>query len=227
MTGWSFIKSFVGAFVLCLAGLGAVGFAASQWFVAQPKERFLTPYMEMTMADGWRCQWDGTEGVCQKRLEGQERDRAAIAIFTAKYRGPMDAFACYEQELRRPRTLDGREGSRPVRSTLEHLQMRRIGTYTWMDGLVFQSEIANYFTQYLATMTSRIAILVTFSVHRKHLDAHLSDVESMIDKIRIYEPGGTAPYNVGDAVNQCGGEPIVDGYAKASDEAPGVERAQP
>ena len=227
MTRGVFVRSFLGAFVLSSVALGVLGYAASQWFVEQPKERFLTPYMEMTMAEGWKCQWEGTEGVCRKHMEGKKRDRAAVAIFTAKYRGLIDAFACYEQELRRPRTLEGRDGLQPVQSKLEHLKMRKIGTYTWMDGLVFQSEISNYYTQYLATMTSRIAILVTFSVHHKHLDAHLSDVESMIDKIRIYEHGGTAPYTVGDVGNLCGGTPIVDGYAEALDTAPETDRARP
>lgn len=222
MTSFVFFKAFIPAFVATLLSLGAIGYAASAWFVPTPRERFLTPYMEMTLAPGWKCQWAGTEGVCQKRFPDQGgRDRATIAIFTAKYRAPFDTFACYEQHLRTPRTIKSNNPSNPdLRSEFKHIRMRQLGSYTWMDGLLFQSEIPNYFTQYLATLTSRIGILVTFAVHKDHLERRLEEIESMVDRLKIYEGGGTAPYEIGDAANRCFDQPIADGYGDDAGSGP-------
>ena len=228
MTSFVFLKAFIPVFVATVFSLGAIGYTASAWFVPTPRERFLTPYMEMTLAPGWKCQWEGTEGVCQKRFPDQGgRDRATIAIFTAKYRAPFDTFACYEQHLRTPRTIKSNNPSNPdLRSDFRHIRMRQLGSYTWMDGLLFQSEIPNYFTQYLATLTSRIAILVTFAVHRDSLEHRLEEIESMVEQLKIYEGGGTARYEIGNASNRCLDQQVVDGYANASDSAPPTREAQ-
>lgn len=216
ITSFAFVRAFALVFVMTTGAIAALGFAATQWLVAPPQGRFLTPYMEMPLAPGWRCGWEGTEAVCQKHLTATGTaalDRATIAIFTAKYRGPQDTFACYEQHLRTPRTINGRDGDGKLNSEFVHLKMRKIGAYTWLDALLFQSEVPNYYTQYLATHTSRIGILVTFAVHRRYLADRTREIESMIKKLRIYEGGGTAAYVVGDRNNTCNGQQIADGYA--------------
>ncbi|MCH9809073.1 MAG: hypothetical protein K0U74_15210 [Alphaproteobacteria bacterium] len=174
--------------------------------------------MEMTLAPGWQCHWEATDGVCQKYSENKrDMDRSAIAIFTAKYRGPLDTFACYEQHLRTPRILDSKHGVPEGRkSKFKHLKMRRIGEYDWMDGLLFESEIPGFYTQYLGTFTSRIGILVTFAVRREQLESRTEEIEGMIERINIYEGGGTARYTIGESSNRCNGNPISDGYAAAA-----------
>ncbi len=225
MSNWPFIRAFALTAILTLSALSGLAYAASIWLVAAPKDRFLTPFMELTMADGWRCSWEGSEGVCQKRNAGDgSKDRSSIAIFAAKYRKPgMDSFPCYEQHLRTPIRNSGPDGT-AFASSFQHLQMRTIGEYLWMDTLLLDSELKNYYTQYLATLTSRIGILVTFSVRKEHYKDRLAEIESMIQRLRIYESGGTAPYRLGDPANQCNGQPVIHKYNRPEDAsaAPGA-----
>jgi hypothetical protein len=49
------------------------------------------------------------------------------------------------------------------------------------------SEIPNYRTLYLGTMTPDVAILVIFSVHRRSVDKYRTAFEGMIASLQVYE----------------------------------------
>ncbi len=51
-------------------------------------------------------------------------------------------------------------------STVEFVKRETIGDKVWVHGRQFESEVPNYYTDYFATVSDQIAILVTFSAYR-------------------------------------------------------------
>jgi hypothetical protein len=174
-----FSKGFLAAFfgsgmILVLLGLGGA------WlFVPAPPKRFATAVYSFELAHGWKCVREGAEHVC----DFGEPPSDAIIIAAMKYRGPMDTLAAYEEHLRSPRPAVGREGT----AELVSLRRQRIGGTEWVEGIFRDSEVLNYETTYLAGITAEIAILVTFSVHKKYRAVRSRDLRAMMESLVVYQ----------------------------------------
>jgi hypothetical protein len=51
------------------------------------------------------------------------------------------------------------------------------------------SEIRNYITIYLATVTSQVGVLATFSIHRDHEEAGRREMDIMMSSLKIHQQG--------------------------------------
>jgi hypothetical protein len=85
----------------------------------------------------------------------------AIAIIAMKRRGPEDNLAAYEEHLSRPK-LD-HDGTT---ATVRGVERRQLAGYEWVQAVHVSSEIRNYIAIYLATVTSQVGVVATFSIHR-------------------------------------------------------------
>jgi hypothetical protein len=169
------------AFVLTLAGLSGVGLVAAQ-LLAPPKPlpRFIADTFEFTLAPAWACDLDETEYVCWKGKPPHQ----AIAVIAMKRRGPQDNLAAYEEHLRTPQP--GQDGAL---STIRSVEHRMLAGYEWIQAVHVSSEIPNYITIYLATATSQVGVLATFSIHRDNEEAGRREMDIMMSSLKIHQQG--------------------------------------
>lgn len=106
-----------------------------------------------------------------------------------KYRGSDDTFEAYRAHLLRPRNTRSADGT-IVQSEVRRVDTRRVAGYDWVSALHYQSEVPGYFTEYYATVTSHVAILVTFSAHRDHVERHRKEFDTMISSLKVHQGGG-------------------------------------
>jgi hypothetical protein len=173
---------FSAAALLTTAVLGAVGWLVGKFAVPSPPEKFVSSIFEFQLPKGWRCEQQGTETVC---VVG-EQPYSAMCILAMKYRGPNDTFEAYREYLSTPREIEDREGE-PLKSEVHRVEHRQIGGYWWVNGVHYQSEVPNYLTEYYATLTSHVAILVTFSVHLGHMDEHNKEFGALISSLKVHQ----------------------------------------
>ncbi|PIU00928.1 MAG: hypothetical protein COT74_02630 [Bdellovibrionales bacterium CG10_big_fil_rev_8_21_14_0_10_45_34] len=134
------------------------------------------------MPDRWDCVRENTEWVCKSTVVANTKE--AIIILTAKEIGPEDSLAAYESHLKTPRMVPDAQG-RPQKSVIKSVVSRKIAQHTWLDGLQLGSEIPSYYTRYLATVKSRLAILVTFSAHQRYFTKYSGDFFKAVNSLRI------------------------------------------
>jgi hypothetical protein len=103
-----------------------------------------------------------------------------------KFRNEHDNLTDYAAHLRQPQPTKSADG-KPALSKVEYVKTRMIQGHPWVDGLHFGSERPNYWTHYLATSTSHLGVLVTFSVHRAHYEEYNHQFDEMIDSLNIYQ----------------------------------------
>ena len=178
MTG-PFLTAFAVTFALTNVGLGVVGLAAAWLFgTSPPQPRFITDIFEFSLAPGWSCDLDETEYACWKG----KPPHPATVIISLKRRGPQDTLAAYEKHLRQP-NLNGK-GPEPTLRSVEH---KTLGGYEWVEGIHDSSEARNYVTIYLATVTSQVGVVATFSFHHDYEQAVRRDIDQMMSSLRIHQ----------------------------------------
>lgn len=127
-------------------------------------ERYENGYFAFERPQGWKCNREDTEIVCEPQLpKGQPAD--AIMIITAKISGPQDTLAAYQDHLAHDPTATG-SGTIFIPPKIVTIN----GTL-WVDATLYGSELRDYFTRYLATSRDGIAVLFTFSAHRSRYEA--------------------------------------------------------
>lgn len=170
------------AFVAVFALLSAAGIALSRVVVPAPSVYHRTSFLEFPLPEGWSCDRQGTETVCSPI--GQ-RPVSAIIIFTVKWRGPDDGWTQYLDHVRQPQrpSFDPDAALSEVMSAGETvLDGRR-----WVDARHRNSEIKGYETRYLATITSNLGVLVTYSIHRDHIETYEAALDAAVRGLVIYE----------------------------------------
>ena len=178
--GVRFWQALLASFLVVSIGLAGAGWLAARLLASPPAKKFESSFLSFELPPGWTCSRSGTETVC----ETQKLHNDAIVILAVKYRGPQDTLANYEDHLKSPQS-NARDKS--LQSEVKFVNRRRISGQDWVEGLHFQSEVANYYTHYFATVTSHIGVLATFSVHKDFYEARLPEVTRMISSLVIYQ----------------------------------------
>lgn len=144
---------------------------------------FRNAYISFELPPDWECKLDGTEWVCVSKYAKQSKE--AIIILAAKEAGPADNFSAYKEHLKTPRTLHDKSGKVTSSKLLSEVKERTIANHPWIDAMHLGSEIASYYTRYLATIKDKLAILVTFSAHKEHYTKYSKDFLQAIESIRV------------------------------------------
>ncbi len=146
---------------------------------------FQNSYISFELPDNWGCELEGTEWVCVNKFSKKFNEKKdAVIILTAKEKGPSDSLEAYEAHLKTPRKLVNSKAQNYV-SELKQVKQRKISLQTWVDGLHLGSEVQNYYTRYLATTKSQIAILVTFTAHKEQYSKYANDFIRAIQSLKI------------------------------------------
>lgn len=181
--GTRFLLWFTIAFASTLALLGGVGLALARFGVSQPRELYRNAAFEFDLAPGWWCERNETEDICSPN---NEKQRPAVAIITAKYRGPQDTLDAYEAHLRTPQHVDRDDPTSPL-AEIRYVRRSEIAGRSWVESLHVGSEVKNYNTYYLATTTSHVGVLVTLSVHQRFEDRYIGEFNRMMQSLKTYQ----------------------------------------
>lgn len=159
---------------------------------------FSNSYVSFELPPRWDCQSEATEWICRSEMKPDAQ--TAIIILTAKEVGPTDSLPQYEAHLKQQKSMPG-PGGKPMASQLKGVKIRKINNHDWVDGLHLGSEIPTYYTRYLATTKQSIAVLVTFSAHKKVYTKFSNDFFKAILSLRVNAPNkigtGLAPIRPG------------------------------
>jgi hypothetical protein len=172
------------SFLLTTIAVGGFGLAGA-WLLRKPSpERFQSSFFEFDLPVGWVCKREGTEHVCSHGAP----PFASILILTMKYRGENDTAAAYRQHLSNPKARNAKSGHQ-LNSTVIEVRQQHLAGHSWIVARHLNSEIENYYTDYYASLTSHIAVLVTFSAHKERHRDFQSDFDTMINSLKIYQSG--------------------------------------
>lgn len=144
---------------------------------------FTNSYVSFQLPPNWECKVAGTEWVC--RSSNAEQARQAIIVLTAKEVGPNDNFAYYNQYLKAPKTPKHRDGTVATQSKVQHLNTIQIANHPWVDGLHLGSLLPNFYSRYLVTIKSKIAILVTFSAKKEFYTQYSKQFFDAINSLKV------------------------------------------
>lgn len=167
-----------------LTSLFLCGLLMSSWSQAKT---FRNAYVSFELPPQWKCHLEQTEWIC--RSQNQQKSREAIIIITAKEEGPSDSLNSYMGHLKTPRLVPNRSGQNS-QSKVFHAKEYKINNQRWVDGWHLGSELPPYYTRYLATIKNKIAILVTFSAHKKYYTRYSKDFFNAIKSLRVIASKG-------------------------------------
>ena len=143
---------------------------------------FQNSYVKFELPDNWQCNMEQTEWICKSADKTASRE--AIVILTAKEVGPLDTVTEYENYLKKPKVAVGAKGQ-SVTAQIKQIQRRTVKNHEWVDGLLLGSEIPNFYTRYLATTKSRVAVLVTFTAHQRFYTKYSKDFFNAISSLEV------------------------------------------
>ena len=159
---------------------------------------FQTSYIQFQLPHQWDCQLRKTAWVCRHRISTPcrknpkkkacqtqiRKSKEATIIFSAKEVSDIDQIQTYFENLKNPRKF--KKGSKITsQSQVIHIKNVQIQKHKWVDGMHLGSEIPHYYTRYLATIKGNIAILVTFSAHKRFYTKYSNQFFSGIKSLKI------------------------------------------
>ena len=156
---------------------------AVSW-TAQGK-KFSSQFCEFDLPDGWECDLEGSEWVCQSG--NKDRRKEAIVILAAKERGEEDSLDAYQAYLKQKKVYK-LPGGKNIVSEMRYANTTEINDHTWIDAMHLQSEIPGYYTRYLATVKERLGVGVTFTVSKGHYNAYKEVFDRMVGSLKVFAP---------------------------------------
>lgn len=150
-------------------------------------DTFRNSYISFNLPNQWSCDLHGGEWVCRPNSAGSSSD--AIIVFTAKIAGPLDSLAIYEQKLNSTRLITNAKGEQISSQIQVRARPIQINGQTWLDGHQFNSEVANYHTRYAATIKGKLAVLATFSAHRRVYPNYATEFYNSLLSLRVLSDG--------------------------------------
>jgi hypothetical protein len=147
-------------------------------------EQFANAFLSFALPRGWTCDQEGGEFVCSPPHPAGDKS-PAIMIFAGKLAGPDDTLNAYRARLSLDPPATGR-GTIVRPPTLNTI----LGTI-WVDATLFGSELADFYTRYLATTKDGIAVLYTFSAHRSQFEELQGAAIQAVETLSLKNPVGS------------------------------------
>ena len=150
--------------------------------------KFSNQFVEFELPNvKWNCALEGAEWVCQSNDEHKKRD--AIIVLAAKLKGDQDSLDKYQEYLTKARSFiapNGKSMTSQPRST----RVREINAHPWVDSLHLESEIAGFYTRYLATIKQDIGVLVTYSVNQAKYKDYTAEFDGLVASLKVFRKAG-------------------------------------
>ena len=142
---------------------------------------FSNAYLSFELPASWKCKVRRTEWICYHNEA--KSTKKAIIILTAKEKSSQDSLSEFKKILSSSKKNKVR-GS-VISSKVQNMKERLLNSQRWIDSLHLNSEIQHYYTRYLATTKGQIAVLVTFSAHKKHFTQYATDFLTAINTLKL------------------------------------------
>lgn len=125
---------------------------------------------------------EGVHRICHNK--SPQLAKEAIIIVVAKEVGKQDGVTQYIEYLKKKKSYKTRKG-KPMTSKVYHSKSNKINSHLWADGFHLASEIPVYYTRYLGSTKSGLAVLVTYTAHRKLWKKYANDFNKSILSLRL------------------------------------------
>ena len=144
-----------------------------------------TAYLTFDHPEAWKCELAEGVWICQSTTEADRRESVVLSI--AALATEWDNLDNYLEYLKTPKTIRDEEG-KEITSQVTYARKRNINGYEWADALHHQSELAGFWTRYLATVMSngqaKLAVLVTYVVSDARYDSLAPVFERMTASLK-------------------------------------------
>ena len=150
--------------------------------------KYSNQFVEFELPSAWVCALEGTEFVCQNQLDASKK-KEAIIILAAKMQGDQDTLDQYLNYLKNPKAYTSAQGKK-ITSEVKYAQSKTIQDQPWIDSLHIDSEIAGFYTRYLATVKDGIGILVTYSVNKNKYQEYGPMFEELVKSLKAFRREG-------------------------------------
>jgi hypothetical protein len=162
----------------------------------------------MTLPAGWNCTIDDPNYICLDEAQGQQKSSAVVISY--KRRSAEDNLTIYKDQLSRPRQIQVDElyKQSEVRQVSEVL----LSETTWVSGTHLNSEIQDYITQYLATISGDWAVLISISVHQNNYNTLYPPLQAAAQSIRLNPRFHLLNNNAASGAGQAGTAATPEGY---------------
>ena len=180
-------------------------------------------YVCFEVPKNWKCVDEGVHRICHNK--SRQLAKEAIIIVVAKEVGKQDGVTQYIDYLKEKKNYKTKKG-KAMTSKVYHSRSNKINNHLWADGFHLASEIPIYYTRYLGSTKSGLAVLVTYTAHKNLWKKYAADFNKSILSLRLL--------NVEEAIrklramkqHQIGGRSIRD-YLEdiigAEDDGEGLE----
>ena len=159
---------------------------------------FSNSYISFELPDQWECQLKNKAWICRHRISKAckqrpgsapcrrqiKKSREAIIILAAKETSPIDSTELYLKDLQEPRNIKTSAGS-TSQSEVVHAKFVKINGLKWADSMHLSSELPLYYTRYLATIKGNVAVLVTFSSHKRYYTNYSNNFFKGIKALKV------------------------------------------
>ena len=145
-------------------------------------ERLSTSYLSMDIPSGWKCFSDGPNWVCHNKSKKLAAE--ALIVLTAKEKGPADSVSHYMAELKKRRPHTTKRGQKLV-SKVIHSKQRSIKGHLWADGFHLERELFKYYSRYIGSTKKSLAVMVTYSAHKKKWKQYAADFNKSIASLTL------------------------------------------
>ena len=166
-----------------------------------------TSYICFDRPATWTCRAEGVHLICHNKIKKLAKEAVFIAV--AKETGRQDSISQYLIYLRDKKEFKTKKG-KAITSRVFHSKQRNINRHLWADGFHLSSEIPNYYTRYLGSTKQGLAVLVTYTAHKKKWSKYAKDFNKSIQSLRFLNVEESLKKLRLARRNQLGGKSIRD-----------------
>ncbi len=173
--------------VFLLASFPQLGFGKS----------FKNSYIEFRMPDQWQCHLKERAWLCRHRVstsckknrssedckEQIKKSREAVIVVAAKQKSSIDSLKAFSDHFGTAKPV--KAPGRSSQSKVIHNKIVGIRQLKWVDGMHLSSELPHYYTRYLSTIKGDVAVLVSFTAHKKFYTKYSSDFFKGIKSLNV------------------------------------------
>ena len=183
-----------------------------------------TSYVCFDRPKTWTCRAEGVHLICHNKIKKLAKEAVIIAV--AKETGRQDSVSQYISYLKNKKEFKTKKG-KAINSKVFHSKQRTLNRHLWADGFHLDSEIPNYYTRYLGSTKQGLAVLVTYTAHKKKWSKYSKDfnksiqslrflnVEESLKKLRLARKGQLGRKGIRDYLEDVIGDGIIEDENKS------------
>ena len=105
-------------------------------------------------------------------------------MLSARPKSSLDSLETFAQYFGQPKRLRASQGA-SSQSQVVHGKRVSIQGLEWVDSMQLGSEIPHYYTRYLATLNGDVAVLISFSAHKRFYTNYSSQFFKGIKSLKV------------------------------------------